>query len=248
MTSHTLQHHAQALLTKASAPYTQVLQASRICLLPYQVHSITQSQWLAQSDQLPRANIQHAQPKRQASYYYGRLCAHQALSQLNCQTKVHMGMYNEPIWPKGFMGSITHTHEMAGAIASSHPLIKGIGIDIENILQSCDANIVFNSVLTKKEAASFETEFRHTSQLSHAHLLTTIFSIKESFYKAAFNQVKRILEFDAIEIIHISEDRAQYRINDHDTCKALNISPEMTLTAHYQIMGKCVITILILMK
>ncbi|MFT5591808.1 MAG: 4'-phosphopantetheinyl transferase EntD [Oceanicoccus sp.] len=241
-----LPQHANAFLLQAINQHPYLKTNSRICLQPYGIQPIKPEQWLTQNKQLPTDNILQAKPKRQASYYYGRDCAHKALSNLKCTKKVSMGAFNEPIWPKGFIGSISHTDQLAVAVTIKDVRIKGVGIDIENTLSQSNAGLIFNSVLTSEEASVFESHFLPSSHLNHTQLLTVIFSVKESFYKAAFTRVKRILEYDAIEIFDVQKTSVHYRIKDKRACEQLNISEQKTFVADYRLMGKSIITLALL--
>ena len=64
--------------------------------------------------------------------YRGRLCAVQAIRGLGgSETEIPVGERGEPIWPKGFVGSITHTQGYAAAAVALRSEVITVGIDAE---------------------------------------------------------------------------------------------------------------------
>lgn len=62
----------------------------------------------------------------------GRLAARAALAAAGAsQVPILRGSEGEPIWPRGFVGSISHTHGLAVAAASASSNYAAMGIDVE---------------------------------------------------------------------------------------------------------------------
>jgi enterobactin synthetase component D len=106
------------------------------------------------------------------------------------------GSLRQPLWPKGVSGSITHTNAIGAAIAVPSDIIRGIGIDIEHIIDTGAADTIRNSVLTNEELAIFATKDCCDPNM----LLTIAFSAKESFFKATSSHVGRYFEFHALRL------------------------------------------------
>ena len=155
--------------------------------------------------------LQRAVPKRQAEYLAGRYCAKRALSLLGSnQTVVQSGHRRQPIWPTGVVGSISHSNEAAIACVSRCPNIIGLGIDLEENIKTETMEKIESSILTERDR-----RWLSETNLAKEQLFTIIFSLKESFFKAVFSQVKKYFDFDAVSIKHIDEDNntLQFQIN-----------------------------------
>lgn len=143
-------------------------------------------------------HIARSVAKRQNEFLHGRLCARRALGAIGIKgAHVSVGRMGEPVWPAGVLGSITHNHEYALAVALRRDSSVGIGIDVESIAdrESCDA-------LMALAVSPGELHYLRSmkTSLSLACLLTIVFSAKESFFKACFPTVARFLEFDAVGV------------------------------------------------
>lgn len=79
--------------------------------------------------------IRKSVPKRQAEYLAGRhlsqlLCAHQGMVSM----QIPSGRHGQPLWPTGWLGSISHTDTVAIACMCRISQIGMLGIDLENEL------------------------------------------------------------------------------------------------------------------
>lgn len=144
------------------------------------------------------ASITKAVAKRQAEFFYGRLCAQAALAALGLHgVAVGTGAMREPLWPQGVIGSITHSADLAGALALPACRYRGVGIDIERYADHNAHGAIEDVVLNRRELEFLRA---HGATLGEAALLSLAFSAKESFYKAVFGVVQRFFDFSAIEI------------------------------------------------
>jgi enterobactin synthetase component D len=142
--------------------------------------------------------IRNAVQKRQAEYFYGRICARCALANLGLrEIVVGTGPARQPVWPVGIIGSITHTDRLAAAVTLQKGRHRGVGIDIECYSDDAALASVATIVLTSRE---LELLRHRGSELSESALLCLAFSAKESFYKAVYNVVQRFVDFSAIEL------------------------------------------------
>jgi enterobactin synthetase component D len=150
-------------------------------------------------------DIRNSVPKRQAEFIAGRVCA-QASLQLygHPNYRVSSGSHREPVWPPGFVGSITHSGKYAAALVSPDCALMGMGIDIEAIVRSQDRQALEALVVSAEEVVYLTA---NCGELSYECLLTLVFSAKESFFKAAFAYVQRYFGFDALRVEHIDRER-----------------------------------------
>jgi 4'-phosphopantetheinyl transferase EntD len=149
--------------------------------------------------------------KRQAEYLAGRYCAKHALRAINLDAPaISSGKHREPLWPEGVVGSISHTNELAVACVSKSPHILGIGIDLEKIIDSETCKKIERMILTNRDR-----ENTPRMLMSEEKYCSLVFSLKESFFKAAFNQVGKYFDFDSISIIEVDEIKcsAKFIIN-----------------------------------
>jgi enterobactin synthetase component D len=146
--------------------------------------------------------IRHSVHKRQAEFLAGRLCARTVLaSHGRPGYGVAVGPQREPLWPKGMIGSITHSSHYAAAVACPDQQFAGIGIDIESVPKADGSTLMGGTVVSPRELACLRAT---QTGLELDCLLTLVFSAKESFFKAAFRHVGRYFDFDAVEVFDIS--------------------------------------------
>ncbi len=146
-------------------------------------------------------HIQNSVVKRQAEFIAGRLCARSILDIYgHGKHVVSVGSHREPQWPEGFIGSITHSGQFAAAIACPAKNIVGIGIDLETIINDDSRPAMIDLVASADEVRYLQC---HPGGMSFDGLLTLVFSVKESFFKAAFPQVKAYFDFDAVSVREI---------------------------------------------
>lgn len=151
--------------------------------------------------------------KRQTEYFAGRIAARHALRAAGFpETAVETGAFREPVWPEGTMGSITHVTDVAAALVLPANSGAGIGIDIEYIVPASQTDIFTNTILSHAECAYLET-LAHLCPLPE--LQTIVFSAKESFFKAAFAQVWRYFDFDAVALVALNLEQCTLTFRVH---------------------------------
>jgi enterobactin synthetase component D len=181
--------YRQVAMTKKSVP----LHAHLVEFLP---NSFTSGAFDRAGIACP-ASIQRSAYKRQMEFFFGRLAARQALSELGLSGgQVPMGAQRQPVWPHGVIGSITHTNGVAAAVATRLGVCRGIGIDAEKVMDPSTCQAVIQTVVGEQEL-----EYLHSlSDISLQMALTIVFSAKESFYKAAYATVGRFFDFSAVRV------------------------------------------------
>lgn len=146
------------------------------------------------------ASIQRAVVKRRAEFLAGRLCARAAIAHLIGRDETpNFGENRAPIWPSGICGSITHSGSFAAAIVSRCTEWRGLGLDIEGLLDEEQAIQLAAEILTPKER-------QRLSSQEVAFDVTLIFSLKESLFKALYPLTGKYFYFEHAELLEWSTD------------------------------------------
>lgn len=172
--------------------------------------------------------------KRQADFAAGRLSALLTLDDCGHEPQiVGTGQYREPLWPDGLVGSITHSAPYAAAIACPTERYLGIGIDIEAIVSTDLMSALTNLVVCQDEVDGLRATAR-----DHAldTLLTLAFSAKESFFKAAFGDVRRYFSFAAVRVVEMDAARCVVLLRTTQTLSDKLIAGQLH-HAYYQFFG-----------
>ena len=143
------------------------------------------------------ASLRMAVPKRQAEFLAGRCAARRAIERLGIPaSSPGIGASREPLWQAGVKGSITHTRDLAGAVAVEAPSVSGVGIDFEDVIGAADLDAVRELAFTPHERTLLEKQ----DQLSSDMLLTLAFSAKESLFKGAHAAAGHYFDFHAARV------------------------------------------------
>jgi enterobactin synthetase component D len=155
---------------------------------------------------LPAA-LNKAVRKRQREYLTGRLCARSALRDAGYPHDVYpeMGEDRLPAWPRGWLGSISHSGDYAMAIALPQTGCHGVGIDIQQ-------RVALKVLMDIQSMIAQPAELTQLGQLDVTARLLLIFSGKESLYKALYPEVRQIKDFDAAELIHADAQTLEFRL------------------------------------
>ena len=149
------------------------------------------------------ASIQRSVAKRQAEFLAGRLCARAALQRLdglNCAPAI--GDDRAPVWPAHVCGSITHSTGRAAAIVARKAHWRGLGMDLENLLDAERAQRLAGEILTPAELQRMAAGPAELLSL----WVTLTFSVKESLFKALYPMVGQRFYFEHAEVLSWSED------------------------------------------
>ena len=76
--------------------------------------------------------VRNAVPERQEEFRRGRACARAALGTLGGPAEsISVGSNREPVWPSGYVGSITHCGPVVAAAVARAGALAGLGLDVE---------------------------------------------------------------------------------------------------------------------
>ena len=128
---------------------------------------------------------------RSLEYSSGRRVAHKALSIAIGESLPILIDQRRPVWPKGWVGSISHTKNKAAAVLGRECDYAGIGIDLA--LQNSVTERIAERITTPSERTTLA-----------ADVATQIFSAKEAVYKAV-NPISR--EFLGMRDVEIEFDK-----------------------------------------
>jgi 4'-phosphopantetheinyl transferase EntD len=170
------------------------------------VVTVTQSELAGTPALMPEEGsyLARAVPARVLEFTTGRSCARAALAQLGCPpVAIAVGDQREPLWPPGFIGSITHCKGHCAAAAArwapgmAHA-IASLGLDAEPALPLPED--VARMVCSDGERGWIE-EHRQDG-LPWDRL---VFSAKESVFKCIFPITRHFLDFHEVELTFIGE-------------------------------------------
>lgn len=132
-----------------------------------------------------------AAPSRLDDLRRGRMAARLALRTLGAsETTVLREPDGAPVFPDGFVGSISHTAGRALAAVGRAEQVGGLGVDVETIERGAQEDLADFIPLAERQA--FATRFG----LSEDAAAIARFSLSESVYKAASVHLRRWINFD----------------------------------------------------
>ena len=179
-------------------------------LFPSSVVTVTQSELADAPALMPeeRSFLARAVPARVLEFTIGRSCARAALARLGCSSvAIAVGDQREPIWPTGFIGSITHCQgHCAAAVARwdprAAPAIASLGLDAEPALPLPED--VARIVCSDGEREWIEQHCQEGLPWDRL-----VFSAKESVFKCIFPITHHFLDFNDVELTFVGEQSFQ---------------------------------------
>lgn len=135
----------------------------------------------------------HAVPKRHHEFRAGRRVAHQALEHAGCaahDAPILRGERGQPLWPDGWVGAISHAEAWAGALVAPRHRSAGVGLDVESLARTVDSDLRSLICVPSELPWVGRDELR----------LRTLFSAKESVFKALYPIAGVFLDFHDAEL------------------------------------------------
>lgn len=156
-------------------------------------------------DEVEAACVARAVAKRVNEFRTGRELARQALRDLGQPpVRIPIGPARDPIWPAGFLGSISHSDTLCIAHVGRRSYYAGIGLDIESDDPLEPELVPFLAGLEEWKA------LRHTS-IGGLDPGKLCFSAKEAFYKAYFPACRMFLDFTDVYLT-VDWDQASFQV------------------------------------
>ena len=139
-----------------------------------------------------RPAVAGAIPARQTEFAAGRAAARAAMAQIGIVPgPVPAGPDRAPVWPKGVIGSITHTDKLCIAVVTPVTNIRSLGVDAEPATP-----LDFDLIPTICSAA----EQAQVAGPDLGRLAKVIFSAKEATYKAQYPLTGMLFGYDHLDI------------------------------------------------
>jgi len=154
-------------------------------------------------------SIDNAVHSRQIEFFAGRLLAKIALEKLGSfQIDVPIGHHREPVWPPGYIGSISHSKNLVGILLlKKSNLLVGMDIQHRITTDQCDS---LTDVLNNKELALLAQ-----AGLDRVESFTLGFSVKETLFKAVFPKVKQYLDFKQSALLKFDSNQNCVTVKFH---------------------------------
>ncbi|HEY1645768.1 MAG TPA: 4'-phosphopantetheinyl transferase superfamily protein [Candidatus Saccharimonadales bacterium] len=152
----------------------------------------------------------------------GRKLSKMALKQLGTHGlhDIHRGHRGDPLFPDGFVGSISHSAGWVIALAASEGSFRSVGVDIE------PSDRVFKRDISQRIATYDELEdFSDFNELTPL----VISSLKEAVYKALHRYASRRIGFHEVELRRTERDKAEVHIVNQDLAIAVGDSSVETV-------------------
>jgi 4'-phosphopantetheinyl transferase EntD len=141
------------------------------------------------------AAIANAVLVRRQHFAAGRVLARQALAALGqAPVALPSDPQRVPVWPAGFVGSITHTRDWCAVAVARSVDIQALGADVERAT-------ALERDLWDRVCRPEEREFlsRHAPDEA-GRIAKAVFSAKESIYKALYPTIRQFLDFQGMRI------------------------------------------------
>ncbi len=146
--------------------------------------------------------LQNAVRKRHIEYLAGRWCAREAMRARlphHAEASIDSGESREPMWPRGVVGSITHTQGFVSAAVVDASVLRSVGVDSEEVFTADRARRLAGYL-----ARPGELESLAACGLDEGTAAAAVFSVKESVYKCLHPFVREFFGFQAAEVIELS--------------------------------------------
>jgi 4'-phosphopantetheinyl transferase EntD len=141
------------------------------------------------------ALLAKAVEKRRREFAHGRGCARRALAAHGAAAApLLIGTAREPLWPPGFVGSITHDREVCVAVAALSAAYAGVGIDVE------PDEALTPSVAARIWSPAEAEAARSLAVVPEDSVAKLVFAAKEAVYKAQFPLTRTYVGFHGVSV------------------------------------------------
>lgn len=166
--------------------------------------------------------MRSASEARRQEFRSGRAAARAALVMLSAGAQaVPMGADRAPRWPKGIVGSISHSRSLCAAVVAPEAVMLGLGLDVEEVSEI--ESHVARQICTNDDLAqgiSLAPDLRRL-------LPNVVFGAKEAFYKAYYPLTQRFLEFGDVSVILHQDKRCGGAFRVHATRAGMPLSSDL---------------------
>lgn len=183
--------------TPQNSPTPNQASATLRPLLPAAVVVIERREPGNPADLLPAEShyVARARAKRLQEFAAGRACARAALGVFGVHgVALPAADDRQPVWPAGFLGSITHTAGFCAAAVARRSAIKALGIDSERV--GAPTPDIWSALCRAEELAWIDA----LPAADRPAAVTLVFSAKEAFYKCQYPVAAEWLDFHDVRI------------------------------------------------
>jgi 4'-phosphopantetheinyl transferase EntD len=182
-------------------------------LFPQGVVLVTRRTLAGATDLFPEEMMAmgRATPARLNEFALGRQCARDALAQLGvARVAIPVGRFRDPVWPFGYVGSITHCRGLCAAAAARTTSLHdgrgllGIGLD-------CEPAAALPQELPGLVCSEDEYAWLAGRRGDHLPWDRLFFCAKESAYKCVFPTTHLFLEFRELGV-HFDPDSSSFEV------------------------------------
>ncbi len=151
---------------------------------------------------LPGAGGLPPRERRQTEFQAGRDLAAALLAEAGSSiTQVGVAPDRAPVWPDGYIGSISHSRVLVAVAVARRQDVRALGIDIEALATEREVEAI-ESVCMRPEERDVDT-----GALTRAQFVTLLFSAKEAFYKCMHPLTRVEFDFTDVSITRIDPSR-----------------------------------------
>lgn len=174
-------------------------------------------------------HIRKAVTKRRAEFLAGRIAAMVALESLDArEVGVATGTHRNPIWPQGYLGSISHTSERALAVVAPEGSVTYLGIDHEAMIPMNVATKIAPQILN-----SDEMQLYYQLSIDFDQFCTIVFSVKESIFKAIYPKVERYINFSEARVTAVCTESHSFSVELCSTLLAGELEEGKVFKGHF---------------
>ncbi|NNL84439.1 MAG: 4'-phosphopantetheinyl transferase superfamily protein [Myxococcales bacterium] len=179
-------------------------------------------------------HLERAVPARIREFSAGRSLAREGLAELGGPAvPILRGAGREPLWPEGFIGSITHCKGLVCAVVGRRTTLRSIGVDAEHHARL--SGRIEPRVLTPGEALRLEG----LAAAERSRAAGLIFSAKEVVHKNVAPLFGRNLGFHDVSI-HVEREGAHFSVRA-ESARAKDL-PWHAFQGRFAILGETVFT------
>lgn len=136
--------------------------------------------------------VRGAVPERRREFTAGRVAARAALARLGVRSYPLVPDEDRvPVWPRGVIGSISHTRDLCAVSVTDRPDVRGLGLDLEEAAPLPRRVVPLVSTPRERE------RIRGRDVTAPYRVL---FSAKEAIYKSWYPPRREPLEFDDVDV------------------------------------------------
>lgn len=145
--------------------------------------------------------------RRKIEFAHGRKITATLLERFGEAKEVGVAADRSPIWPAGFVGSISHSTQVVWAVVGQQSKIRSIGIDTEPIVDTTTLELLQSEIATAQE-----WKISNRLGLDPQTTFTVVFSAKEAFYKCYYPMSGLYMSFLDVAVEAIAADKVRLKL------------------------------------